>query len=284
MTFRQSVENFRKQFADQAKIAEAERQRAMEKRPIKVFSEATLKQNLDQHSEGYEDQFIKAGFPPKICSQLVANLCRENPFGCAVLEIGCGKGFAGEYLKEEGFHNVYGIDCSYNLLSIAQEKKTYKKLERLVFGQPDVEVPESYHNAFEFVIVPSMINNGGFDMKVFEDILKCLRIGGFAIFATKLNYLNQDIYEQEINSLKDDGYWRFTAQHVFFRYDKLCGNIGQFSNKKVKIVAYEKTKDYVPKAPEPEPVPEEARPPTAGEEEKDGKKKKKKKTEDIAKK
>ena len=36
-----------------------------------------------------------------------------------VLEIGCGKGFAGEYLKEEGFHNVYGIDCSYNLLSIA---------------------------------------------------------------------------------------------------------------------------------------------------------------------
>lgn len=119
MTFRQSVDNFRKQFADQAKIAEAERQRALEKRPIKVFSETTLKGNLDSHSEGYEDQFIKAGFPPKICSQLVANLCRDNPFHTEVLEIGCGKGFAGEYLKEEGFHNVYGIDCSYNLLSIA---------------------------------------------------------------------------------------------------------------------------------------------------------------------
>lgn len=46
-----------------------------------------------------------------------------------------------------------------------------------------------------------MINNGGFDMKVFKDMLKCLRIGGFAIFATKLNYLNQDIYESEINEL-----------------------------------------------------------------------------------
>ena len=114
----------------------------MEKRPIKVFSEATLKGNLDSHSEGYEDQFIKAGFPPKICSQLVASLCRENPFHTEVLEIGCGKGYAGEYLKEEGFHNVYGVDCSYNLLSIAQEKKTYKKLERLVFGYPDVLLPE----------------------------------------------------------------------------------------------------------------------------------------------
>ena len=49
----------------------------------------------------------------------MANLCRDNPFHTEVLEIGCGKGFAGEYLKEEGFHNVYGIDCSYNLLSIA---------------------------------------------------------------------------------------------------------------------------------------------------------------------
>ena len=48
-------------------------------------------------------------------------------------------------------------------------------------------------------------------MKVFKDMLKCLRIGGFAIFATKLNYLNQDIYESEINELQDGGYWKFTA-------------------------------------------------------------------------
>lgn len=126
-----------------------------------------------------------------------------------------------------------------------------------------------------------MINNGGFDIKVFHDILKCLRIGGFAIFATKLNYLNQDIYEQEINSLKDDGYWRFTAQHVFFRYDKLCGNMGQFSNKKVKIVSYEKTKDYVDPIPEPEPVVEEQPVEENKEEVKDEKKTKKKKTRNL---
>ena len=44
---------------------------------------------------------------------MVTKLCTQNPFNTMVLEIGCGKGFSGEYLKEEGFHNVYGVDCSY---------------------------------------------------------------------------------------------------------------------------------------------------------------------------
>ena len=144
---------------------------------------------------------------------MVKNLCSENPFKVEVLEVGCGKGFAGEYLKEEGFHNVFGIDCSYNLLSIAEEKKTYKKLERLVFGQQGVDIPSAYDGAFEYVIVPSMINNGGFDKKVFVDILNCLRIGGFAIFATKLNYFNKDIYDEDIKRLSAEGFWRYTGEH-----------------------------------------------------------------------
>lgn len=89
-----------------------------------------------------------------------------------------------------------------------------------------------------------MINNGGFDKKVFIDILNCLRIGGFAIFATKLNYFKQDIYDADIKQLSEEGFWRYTGEHQFFRYDKLCGNIGQFSNKEVKILAYQKIQDY----------------------------------------
>ena len=181
---------------------------------------------------------------------MVKELCRKNPFTTEVLEIGCGKGFAGEYLKHEGFHNVYGVDCSYNLLSIAEEKKAYKKLQRLVVDSKDVEIPEEYVNAFEFVLVPSMINNGGFDIKVFVLLLQCLRVGGFAIFATKLDAGRQDIYEHVVKELTEKGFWAFTAQHSFYRYDKLCGNMGQFSNKLVKVLAFQKLMDYE----EPEPV------------------------------
>jgi len=33
-----------------------------------------------------------------------------------ILDIGCGKGYVGEYLKQDGFANINGIDCSKNLL------------------------------------------------------------------------------------------------------------------------------------------------------------------------
>ena len=134
MQFRQSVANFRKIFQDKAKKMQDEEARKNDKRPLKVFSEDTLRTNLDGISSGCERDFIDAGFPPKICAEMVKGLCRKNPFTTEVLEIGCGKGFAGEYLKHEGFHNVVGVDCSYNLLSIATEKKAYKKLQRLVIG------------------------------------------------------------------------------------------------------------------------------------------------------
>lgn len=180
---------------------------------MKIFSEDTLRNSLDGISTGCERDFIEAGFPPKICAEMVKGLCRKNPFTTEVLEIGCGKGFAGEYLKHEGFHNVIGVDCSYNLLSIAEEKKAYKKLQRLVVGSKDVEIPEEYIDAFEFVLVPSMINNGGFDIQVFIQLLKCLKEGGFAIFATKLDANEQDIYESVLKELTDQGCWAFTAQH-----------------------------------------------------------------------
>ena len=127
-----------------------------------------------------------------------------------------------------------------------------------------------------------MINNGGFDDKVFKDTLKCLRVGGYAIFATKLNFYNKDIYEEMVKDLAEQGCWQFTAQHQFYRYDKLCGNMGQFSKKIVKVVAYQKMAEY--KEPEPEVVetplevaPVEAAPDEEAVEENTGKKKKKSK-------
>ena len=58
----------------------------------------------------------------------------------------------------------------------------------MVVGQADYEINPEYKDQYDFVVVPSMINNNGFDLKVFKDMLYCLKIGGFAVFATKMNY------------------------------------------------------------------------------------------------
>lgn len=102
-----------------------------------------------------------------------------------ILDIGCGKGHLGEYLRQDGFCNITGIDCSKNLLQIAEQKKSYQKLEKVAIGES--EISDSHTNKYDFVISSSMINNDGWDEEVFHQMLKCVKMGGMLIFATKLN-------------------------------------------------------------------------------------------------
>lgn len=66
---------------------------------------------------------------------MVCTFHEGNRQKCQILEIGCGKGYAGQFFKDEGFQNVHGIDSSNTLLSIARQRKIYKSLERVIVGQ-----------------------------------------------------------------------------------------------------------------------------------------------------
>jgi len=44
-----------------------------------------------------------------------------------------------------------------------------------------------------------------------------------------------------METLSNEMYWKFVTDHTFYRYDKLTGNKGKFSNKLVKVFAYQKT-------------------------------------------
>ena len=39
-----------------------------------------------------------------------------------------------------------------------------------------------------------MINNNDYTQKVFLDLVSCVKLGGFVVFATKLNYVGEDQY------------------------------------------------------------------------------------------
>ena len=45
------------------------------RKSMTVFSEETLQKNYDNISVNYEEQYLSAGFPPKICALMVSNLC-----------------------------------------------------------------------------------------------------------------------------------------------------------------------------------------------------------------
>ena len=86
---------------------------------VSVFSEQTMEDKYNLISQGYVDEYVKAGFPPKVCAQLVASLCSFNRIETQILDIGCGQGFGGKFLWELGFKKIVGIDCSKGLLESA---------------------------------------------------------------------------------------------------------------------------------------------------------------------
>lgn len=86
-----------------------------------------------------------------------------------------------------------------------------------------------------------MINNDGWDKRAFQKMLSYTKMGGFIIFTTKLNLNQENQYGQDIDQLNEEQHWKFVTDHTFYRYDKLSGGQGKFSNKMVKIVAYQKT-------------------------------------------
>jgi predicted TPR repeat methyltransferase len=142
---------------------------------LKEFSEESLQKQFDAMSANYEEQYIEAGFPPKICMTIIdkLNTNQEQKHKVHVLDIGCGKGFLGEYLKEEGYMKTTGMDCSNSLLEIAKSRDCYYHLERRVFGQPDTVIPEEMKNRFPFVSAASILNNDGYDIKIFENMIDC---------------------------------------------------------------------------------------------------------------
>ena len=67
------------------------------------FSEETLKANFDDISKEYNNDFTSAGFPPKICSELVHQLSCGDNLKAEILDVGCGNGYVGQYLREIGY-------------------------------------------------------------------------------------------------------------------------------------------------------------------------------------
>lgn len=148
-------------------------------------------------SGNYKDQYTSSGFPPKICTLIMKELAGEDKkLRAQILDVGCGKGYVGEYLKHDGFMHISGLDCSKNLLQIAEQKKVYERLDKVAIGE--AEVDPSHIGKYDYVISSSMINNDGWDEQVFHKLLELVKMGGFLIFATKLSLTQDNQYGPEM--------------------------------------------------------------------------------------
>ena len=90
-----------------------------------------------------------------------------------------------------------------------------------------------------------MINNDGWNDKVFNEMLNLTRMGGYLIFTTKLDISDVDQYAEITTKLCNEHHMNFLTEHTFYRYDKLGANEGKFSKRRVKVIAFQKTDNAI---------------------------------------
>lgn len=204
------------------------------------FSQGNIAEHYNDLSSHYEQIYLRAGWhDPLKCAELAKEVAGENAETTVVLDMGCGTGLVGQYLKERGFKNIVGVDASEGMLEKAKTKESYSELQELFLGRPDT-FPENLRGRFDIITASGILAEGHCDNNLFEEMLLALKTGGHAIFATRTMYLTKYNYVEKIEELIQTGRWKLVAETTFDRYDQLEESVGRFSKVEAKAFAYQK--------------------------------------------
>jgi SAM-dependent methyltransferase len=171
-----------------------EHKREMEKHTN--FAQDGIVEHYNELAVNYEAIYLKAGFhDPKKCAELTSEtytMLNKEKGDVDILDLGCGTGLVGKYLKEDGFSKITGLDASPAMLQECRDLKpdVHIELIELFLGKPET-YPETLHNRFDVVTASGILADNHLDNSVFEEILLSLRSGGLAIFATRTEYLEK---------------------------------------------------------------------------------------------
>jgi predicted TPR repeat methyltransferase len=159
---------------------------------------------------------LTAGYPdPKKVQEFVSQIATSQiipKHRAQILDFACGTGLVGKYLKEDGgFENIAGIDVSSKMLEQANLKGAYNKLIHLKLNQEDhvTSMPIDQRNKYDFVTAAGLINNNYMDLKLFEQMLICLKPGGYMVFSARFSYLGQYWYTDVLENLEKAGRIKF---------------------------------------------------------------------------
>ena len=144
----------------------------------------------------------------------------KNPSDVKILDFGCGTGLVGKYLAQHGFTNITGIDCSPEMMKIAEEKKCYKSLEEFTLGNP-TDFPNKWKNQFDICVCSGLINNNHLDYKLMEEMIMATKLNGLLIFAARFSYMGNYWYTFYLNETEQEKRIKKLKSKDFFKFDKL---------------------------------------------------------------
>jgi predicted TPR repeat methyltransferase len=124
-----------------------------------------------------------------------------------ILDVACGTGLVGEYLKSEGYQFLDGADFSIEMLTRAKDRQIYQSTLQHDFTQSaDIE------NLYDALICVGMFS---FTIPKISDmyhVVNCVKPGGYCVITVNGAAWNQLDLEPEVHKVADQH--KFTIESI----------------------------------------------------------------------
>ena len=150
-------------------------------------------------AQSYDQEVTANGYtsPLRTAQALVACGAKlDEP----ILDIGCGSGLSGLFLKDHGFTQLHGSDFSQEMLDLAKEKQVYKELHLADLTEPFGFVSE----AFDTVTAIGVMAPGHAQPDLINTALKLMNVGGLFGFSLNDHTLSNRGYLETVERLVMD--------------------------------------------------------------------------------
>ena len=126
--------------------------------------------------------------------------------GAKVLDVGAGTGLGAEYVNNQGYRDIHGIDMSTGMLKEAERKGIYKKLDRMVLGEKLAFSDDVFDAALSVGTI------GTAPPESFDEIIRAVKSGGYIVFSLMKSYYENDGFAEKIQALEKADKWELVER------------------------------------------------------------------------
>ena len=161
----------------------------------------------------YDEEITANGYASPLRTAEALVKCGA-PLEGPVLDIGCGSGVSGLFLRDAGFQELHGSDFSPEMLALARDKGLYKSLHHADLRDPFEFATEP----FPVIAAIGVLAPGHAGPDVISTVVDLLSVGGLFGFSMNDHTLENPGYLEEIarmiNEQKIRVRWQDYGDHL----------------------------------------------------------------------
>jgi predicted TPR repeat methyltransferase len=152
--------------------------------------------NLDTRSVEYSG--------PTIAAKLLKQHQTESDqldYNCRLLDAGCGTGFVGQELKQQGYREIDGFDLSGAMAKQAIETACYQT----VTADIDIMRASEHYpgNSYDAILSIGVFTLGHVPPEALQVLVTLTKPGGYLVISTRSHYYDQTNFQQIVDDLLD---------------------------------------------------------------------------------